>query len=82
MNLVITVFDQRDKLVKTETKPTSTLKLRGTLTSSLVGMLDTVDHFKFRESRIDFVTNDNNILALELLGPKGEFVGNCYVLSK
>lgn len=45
-------------------------------------MLDTVDHFKFRESRIDFVTNDNNILALELLGPKGEFVGNCYVLSK
>lgn len=82
MNLVITVFDQRDKLVKTETKPTSTLKLRGTLTSSLVGMLATVDHFKFRESRIDFVTNDNNILALELLGPKGEFVGNCYVLSK
>ena len=89
MNLVITVFDQRDKLVKTETKPTSTLKLRGTLTSSLVGMLDTVDHFKFRDSRIDFGTNemmdcvmDKNILALALLGPQGESVGSCYILNK
>lgn len=52
-------------------------------------MLDTVDHFKFRESRIDFVTNemmecimDKNILALALLGPQGESVGSCYILNK